>query len=83
MKEELTSISYEYLENIGYLGYEAPLYKPHQQCVWKKETEGVQLLINKPIDYHIQLRTWRYQAISLVTDKYVFVWEKDLTNEMS
>ena len=77
------TISYEYIIGANSYGIKEPKYKPHQQCVWKKETEGVQLLINKPIDFNTELNDWRYQAISLVTDKYVFVWEKDLTNEMS
>ena len=76
------TISYEYITSNNSCGIRKPKYEPHQQCIWKKETEGVQLIICKAIDFDTELNNWKYQAISLVSDNYVFVLEKDLTDEM-
>jgi len=76
------TISYEFIIGSNSYGIRQPKYEPHQQCVWRKETEGVQLIICKAIDFNTELNDWKYQAISLVTNKYVFVLEQDLTDEM-
>jgi len=76
------SISYEFYEANKKEGglkkndifIKPPLFDTQDEVI----CNDVRLLICKPIDYNLYTKDWSYQAISTITNDYVFVKQSDL-----
>ena len=77
------SISYEFYEENKKEGslsqndlyIPPPLFNTNDNVIYNNE---VNLLICKAIDYNLYTKDWKYQAISLITNDYVFVNQSEI-----
>ena len=82
------SISYEFYEANKKEGglkkndifIKPPFYKANDKVLFCENVNNsiICLLICKAIDYNLYTKDWNYQAISLLTNDYVFVKQSDL-----
>jgi|TARA_R110002020_G_scaffold474816_1_gene707612 hypothetical protein len=82
------SISYEFYEankkegvlNQNDMYIKPPLFKENDKVLFYEDVDNtiISLLVCKAVDYNLYTKDWSYQAISLLTNDYVFVNQSQL-----